>query len=92
MKKAAKKVRLDKFLVERRVAKGLSQAEVSKYLNLKSPQYVSNIERGVCSPSLETLNKLIALYDLDRLELISYLVEEYKQEVIKKILRSSKSI
>jgi transcriptional regulator with XRE-family HTH domain len=43
----------------------ISQAELSKKLGYKNGQFVSNIERGLCSVPPKVLIKLIETLDLD---------------------------
>lgn len=38
-----------KLLKESRLAKGMSQNELAKAVGFKNGQFVSNIERGICS-------------------------------------------
>lgn len=56
--------RLGKFLQKKRMEKGLSQGEVAKKLGYTSPQFISNIERGLCSPALSSAKKMAKLYDI----------------------------
>ena len=63
---------LGKFLREKRRAKGLTQKQVGQSLNYSSSQFVSLWERGHAFPPLETIKKLIELYDLDTDELLRF--------------------
>jgi transcriptional regulator with XRE-family HTH domain len=67
---------LSGFLREKRIAAGLSQLEVAQKLGYSSPQFVSNWERGLVSPPLETLATLIRLYKLNSHDLIRRLLSE----------------
>jgi len=58
------RVRLGKFLAKKREEKGMSQGEVAKKLGYSSPQFISNIERGKCSPALSSAKKMAKLYDI----------------------------
>ena len=46
------------FIKERRVGLGLSQEDVSKELEFKSPQFISNVERNICSFPPDKITKL----------------------------------
>jgi len=57
---------LSNYIKQRRIDKGLTQAEVAKVLGYKNAQFVSNIERGVAGPPPKHIRKLIKLLDLDK--------------------------
>lgn len=61
---------LSKRLKETRHQKGLSQNEVAEYLGYKSFTTIQKWEDGSSLPSLEVLNKLCGLYEVDFNELI----------------------
>lgn len=71
-----KHVQLGKYLKSARLKAGLSQHFVSKKLSLTSPQFVSNFERGLCSPPLKQLKKLVTLYKIPPQEIIELLIQE----------------
>ena len=54
-----------KLLKDARIVQGLSQRDVSLKLGYTSPQFISNIERGLCMPPLKQLKVMIELYELD---------------------------
>lgn len=53
---------LAEYLKTARSLAGLSQKEVSTILGYKSSQFVSNWERGLSSPPVQTLKRLCSLY------------------------------
>lgn len=57
--------KMGKLLRERRVSASYTQAEASRALGYTSPQFLSNIERGVSVAPIETLSRLIRLYRWD---------------------------
>ena len=57
---------LGSFLREVRKSEKLPQATVAKHLGYTSVQYVSNVERGVCSPSMAYLQGLADLVPKQR--------------------------
>ena len=69
---------------EKREHLGLTQQVLSKHLGLSSSQYISNIERGLCGPSLDTLVKLSELLRLDPHKLIDSMVDEYRKNLKQK--------
>lgn len=48
-----------------RTQKGLTQNEVARILGYKSPQFISNAERGLCRLPLEAISRLVKLYEMD---------------------------
>ena len=54
--------KLGEFLRERREKSGLTQSDVSARLGYSSPQFISNIERGVSVVPLKTLARMIHFY------------------------------
>jgi len=64
------------FLKDSRVRCGLSQGDVAKQLGYTTPQYVSNWERGLATPSSRVLYKLAALYQVSADELYEILLRQ----------------
>lgn len=69
---------LSGYLKEKRIESGLSQLDVAKVLGYSSPQFVSNWERGLVSPPLETIAVLVELYKVPPSEVIEYILKETK--------------
>jgi len=69
---------LSDYLREKRIASGLSQLDVAKRLGYSSPQFVSNWERGVVSPPLETIAVLLDLYKIPKNEIIERILSDTK--------------
>lgn len=67
---------LNDYLREKRLDSGLSQLDVARVLGYASPQFVSNWERGLVSPPLETIGILIDLYKVPADEVIDRILEE----------------
>ncbi len=74
--------RLGQILSQLRQKSGLSQAKISKFCHVNSPQYISNIERGQCLPSLKILKVMLKEYKVSR---------EDKEMLIDLFLSSAKS-
>ena len=72
---------LGKFLYEKRIKAGLSQKDVSDKLGYSSPQFISNYERGLCSPPLKKLKKIAELYKI-KPKIIADLMIRYSVEAI----------
>lgn len=69
---------LSDYLKQKRLDSGLSQLDVAKELGYSSPQFVSNWERGLVSPPLETIAVLIDLYKIPPSEVINRIMDETK--------------
>lgn len=83
--------KLGTMLKDRRIKRGLSQKEVSDELGYSSSQFISNWERGLCSPPLEALGALTKLYNIRRSELIDFMVNSYRQLITANLSASSGS-
>jgi len=70
-----------KFLHDRRVKAGLTQWDVAKSLGWTTAQFVSNFERGVALPPLETLPKLSELFGVSGKEFIA-VMSRYQEAVL----------
>ncbi len=70
---------LSDYLKQKRLASGLSQLDVAKVLGYSSPQFVSNWERGLVSPPLETIAVLIDLYKIPPNDVINRIMAETKE-------------
>jgi transcriptional regulator with XRE-family HTH domain len=69
---------LNDYLRVKRIESGMSQLEVARVLGYSSPQFVSNWERGLVSPPLETVSVLIDLYKISPNEVIKQILDETK--------------
>lgn len=67
---------LNDYLRQKRLDSGLSQLDVARVLGYSSPQFVSNWERGLVSPPLETIAVLIDLYKISSGEVIDRILDE----------------
>ncbi|MEK6553813.1 MAG: helix-turn-helix transcriptional regulator [Bdellovibrionota bacterium] len=82
---------INSYLKEARIKKGLTQGEIAKHLGLTSSQYISNIERGLCPASLETIQVLIQLYDLKTSKVMDILIADYRKTLEKKFVKKTKT-
>lgn len=67
---------LNDYLRQKRLDSGLSQLDVARVLGYASPQFVSNWERGLVSPPLETIGVLIDLYKIPAGEVVDRILDE----------------
>lgn len=74
--------RLNTYLRKKRKLAGMSQADVARHLAYKSPQIVSNWERGYCQPPLKVLARLVRLHNLDPQVLIRLWLLVQKNKIL----------
>lgn len=55
-----------------------TQAEVSQKLGYSSPQFISNIERGITAIPFELLLRLGKIYKIDQDDLIEARVDDFR--------------
>ena len=67
---------LGHFLRKQREEAGLTQFEVAKKLGYTTPQFISNFERGICSPPLKVLKNLVKLYKMPAQDVIDLILKE----------------
>lgn len=53
------------FLKKARINAGYSQATIAKKFGYSSPQFISNVERDVCSPPMALFKGLCEVYEVD---------------------------
>lgn len=69
------------LLRESRLKKGFSQAELADIFGYESAQYISDWERGVSSPPMKKLAKIVEALDIDMDRLFDLLLEVAKERV-----------
>jgi len=82
-------VAVGRYLRAKRESKGLSQMAVSQKLGYTSSQFVSNFERGLCTPSWPALRQLVKLYEIPEQEILEFLLKE-QEDVIRQELFGQK--
>ena len=68
--------KLAQFLKEKRTLSGLSQKDVATRLGYSTSQFISNWERGVSQPPINTLRTLALMYKISAEEMFNVLLEE----------------
>ena len=76
---------LGNYLKNKRNETGLTQSEVATKLGYSSPQFISNFERGLCSPPLKNLKTLVKLYKIPVEEIMTLILEE-QESILRKAL------
>lgn len=70
------------FLKQKRVDSDLTQSQVAEALGYTSPQFISNWERGLCSPPLDQLDKICNMYEIDKEEFIALIIDCTKSSML----------
>lgn len=68
-------MKLNEFLKNKRIKEGITQRELSTDLGYSTCQFVSNWERGLCSPPLEKAKEICVLLNIN--------VNLYKKKLLK---------
>jgi transcriptional regulator with XRE-family HTH domain len=71
----AESFQLAQFLKEKRVIIGLSQKDIADKLGYSTSQFISNWERGISQPPLQTLRKLSEIYKINADEMFNVLLK-----------------
>lgn len=73
--------KLAQFLKEKRTQAGLSQKDVATQLGYSTSQFISNWERGVSQPPINTLRALATMYKIAAEQMFNVLLEETMVQV-----------
>jgi transcriptional regulator with XRE-family HTH domain len=77
------------FLKNARQNRNLSQWEVAKQLGYSSPQFISNIERGISPPPVETLKQFMVLYKISSKLIVEVMRDDYSRALKKELAKVS---
>ena len=80
--------KLGSFLKETRERASLTQADVSQRLGYTSPQFISNIERGISVIPLKTLARMVGLYKVNAEAVVKIILESQRKLLREKLMRS----
>lgn len=78
---------LAEFLKQKRISAGLSQRDVADKLGYSTPQFISNWERGVSQPPINSLKKLGDLYKISAEDLFEVTLAATIQDVTQELKR-----
>lgn len=77
---------LSRILKVSRENADLTQADVSVKFGYTSPQFISNMERGICAIPTPLLPRFSKIYNVPLSKLIDAKVKDYREKLIKKCL------
>lgn len=69
---------LGDYLKSARVKNNLSQSDVSRHLGYSSPQFISDIERGIATIPIKKLKLIMQLYQITPDQILDILIEQQK--------------
>ncbi len=82
---------LGTYLRQKRIKKKLTQVSVAKKLDYTS-QFIANWERGVSSPPLEALKKIIDIYEITPNEFLAKMASIQKDYIKRNIFNSESKV
>jgi transcriptional regulator with XRE-family HTH domain len=80
--------KLGQFLKDVREDVAMTQADVSQRLGYTSPQFISNIERGISVVPLKTLSRMLSLYKVSAEGVVKIILESQRKLLREKLMRS----
>jgi transcriptional regulator with XRE-family HTH domain len=75
---------------QKRVEKGLTQAELSAKLNYPNPQFISLMERSLSKIPLSAMGRMIEILDINENLVVAKLLEDYEHTVRAELRKSRK--
>ena len=80
--------KLGNYLKDIREQSSLTQADVSTKLGYSSPQFISNIERGISVVPLKTLGRMVGLYKVSPDSVVRIILDSQKKLLKDRLTRS----
>jgi len=80
--------KLGHYLKDIRETAAMTQADVSHKLGYTSPQFISNIERGISVVPLKTLARMISIYKVSPDSVSKIILDSQKKLLRDKLMRS----
>lgn len=77
---------LGSYLKTKRQQSGLTQKDVATKLGYSTAQFISNFERGLCSPPLNNLKVLVGLYNVPAEEVLDIILKE-QENILRRALK-----
>jgi len=77
--------KLGEYLRRKREALSLTQSEVAQRLGYGSPQFISNIERGISNVPVKSLRIMIDLYQISANEVIQILLDDKRRALLRQL-------
>jgi transcriptional regulator with XRE-family HTH domain len=74
-----------------RVQRDLTQEELSHLLNFDTPQFISNIERGIAKTPLNVLGRLIQILNIPEKDVVELMVTDYRSNLVTEISKAKRA-
>lgn len=72
---------ISKLVKEARENQKLSQNNLALLMGFKNGQFVSNIERGLCSVPLKSINKMSEVLEISTEDICNAVVQDFRDRV-----------
>lgn len=76
---------VNKYLRAKRIESGVTQAVAARKIGHSTAQYISNLERGLCEPSIEMAFVLNGIYGASPRALKEFMLTTYQKQLEAKI-------
>lgn len=81
---------LGTYLQTKRIAAKLTQAKLAQLLKIHV-QYVSNWERGICSPPTHCFQQALDILNADRKKIVAVMLLDSKMQIESKVFKNNKT-
>jgi ribosome-binding protein aMBF1 (putative translation factor) len=68
--------------------KGITQVKLSKIINYKNGQFISNVERGLCSLPAKHVNVTAEVLGLTPTQIVEGMVDDYRNKIQRVVFKS----
>ena len=86
-----KRSSIGEFLKKKRLKRNMTQLQLSRKLGYSSSQFVSNWERGICSPPLDAIIKIGRLLGISEAVLMQLILTQTKDLLKEKFQKKKES-
>lgn len=77
------------FFKNARIDSDLSQVELSQKLGFKTSQLVSNWERGLCAPPMNSISKMIEIFNLEAFAVVDLITQANRNYLLRQLTLQS---
>lgn len=73
---------LSKYLKTKREQANIKQIDLARKIGLNNSQYISNVERGLCGPSIDLIKAYGDLCYVDMQKVVNLIIRQKKAKLI----------
>lgn len=77
--------KIGQYFKNKRLELGFTQSELASSLGFKSAQIVSNWERGLCAPPLQSIGMIVEKFGLDVEEVLDIITQENREYLLQQM-------